>query len=151
TRRCEHKNTREQAEASGHGPAILAAVSGPDLTAPPLLGLPNACEAARMSPAAGTGELMLPTFVIGLREGVEAALIVGIIAAFLCTHGRRDALRWVWTGVALAAGLCLAFGVGLRAVEGTLDQRQQESLETAVALVAVCMVSYMIVWMRRHA
>ncbi|MEY2434708.1 MAG: high-affinity iron transporter [Acidimicrobiaceae bacterium] len=94
---------------------------------------------------------MLPTFVIGLREGVEASLIIGIIAAFLGAHGRRDVLRWMWVGVSLAAGMCLAIGIALRAVEGTLDQRQQESLETVVALVAVCMVSYMIVWMRRHA
>lgn len=94
---------------------------------------------------------MLPTFVIGLREGVEASLIIGIIAAFLGTQGRRDALRWVWTGAGVAAAICLAFGIGLRAVEGTLDQQQQESLETIVALVAVAMVGYMIVWMRRHA
>jgi high-affinity iron transporter len=94
---------------------------------------------------------MLPTFVIGLREGVEASLIIGIIAAFLGTHGRRDALRWVWTGAALAAAICLGVGIGLRAVEGTLNQQQQEALETIVGLVAVCMVGYMIVWMRRHA
>jgi high-affinity iron transporter len=41
---------------------------------------------------------VLPTFVIGLREGLEAALIVGIIAAFLGQQGRRDALRQVWIG-----------------------------------------------------
>jgi high-affinity iron transporter len=96
-------------------------------------------------------ELMLPTFVIGLREGVEASLIVGIIAAFLGSHGREDALRWVWMGVALAAGLCLALGFALGDFEGALSQRDQEGLETVVALVAVGMVSYMIVWMRRHA
>ena len=43
---------------------------------------------------------MLPTFVIGLREGLEASLIVGIIAAFLLSQGRREALRQVWVGVA---------------------------------------------------
>ena len=42
---------------------------------------------------------MLPTFIIGLREGVEAALIIGIIAAFLAQEGRRDGLRWMWVGV----------------------------------------------------
>jgi len=104
-----------------------------------------------ISPAPGICGLMLPTFVIGLREGVEASLIIGIIAAFLGTQGRTSALRWVWIGAGIAGGLCLAFGLGLRAVEGTLDQRQQEALETIVALVAVGMVSYMIAWMRRHA
>ncbi|MYR00428.1 FTR1 family protein, partial [Streptomyces sp. SID6139] len=42
---------------------------------------------------------MIPTLVIGLREGLEASLIVGIIAAFLAGAGRRDALRQVWIGV----------------------------------------------------
>ena len=94
---------------------------------------------------------MLPTFVIALREGVEASLIVGIVAAFLGQQGRRDALRWVWIGVGLAAALCLAVGAGLRLLDQNLPQAQQEGLETIIALVAVAMVTYMIVWMRRHA
>ena len=59
---------------------------------------------------------MLPTFVITLREGVEATLIVGIIAAFLVQEGRRDALNRVWLGVGAAVVLCLAVAVGLKAV-----------------------------------
>lgn len=94
---------------------------------------------------------MLPTFVIALREGVEASLIVGIVAAFVAQQGRRDALRWMWTGVALAAALCLAVGIGLRLLGQSLPQARQEGLESAIALVAVAMVTYMIVWMRRHA
>ena len=94
---------------------------------------------------------MLPTFIITLREGVEASLIVGIIAAFLGQQGRRDALRWVWTGVSLAIALCLAVGIGLRVVGENLPQAQQEGMEAIIALVAVAMVTYMIVWMRRHA
>ena len=94
---------------------------------------------------------MLPTFVIGLREGVEAALIVGIIAAFLRQEGRRDALRWVWLGVLAALAICAAVGVGLQILNADLPQREQEGLETVVALVAVGMVTGMILWMRRHA
>jgi high-affinity iron transporter len=94
---------------------------------------------------------VLPTFVIALREGVEASLIVGIVAAFLGQQGRRDGLRWMWTGVALAVALCLAVGIGLRALGQNLPQAQQEGLESVIALVAVAMVTYMIVWMRRHA
>jgi high-affinity iron transporter len=94
---------------------------------------------------------VLPTFVIALREGIEASLIVGIVAAFLAQQGRRDALRWVWIGVGLAVALCLAVGVALRLIGENLPQAQQEGLETIIALVAVAMVTYMIVWMRRHA
>lgn len=94
---------------------------------------------------------MLPTFVIGLREGVEAALIVGIVAAFLRQQGRGDALRHMWLGVALAVSLCVAVAIALELVNEQLPQRQQEGLETIVALIAVGMVTYMIVWMRRHS
>jgi high-affinity iron transporter len=94
---------------------------------------------------------VLPTFVIGLREGLEAALIVGIIAAFLLNQGRREALRQVWAGVAAAIALCLAFGIGLKVLSAELPQRQQEGLETVVGLFAVAMVTYMIIWMRRHS
>jgi high-affinity iron transporter len=90
-------------------------------------------------------------FVIGLREGVEAALIVGIIATFLRQQGRFDALRWVWIGVALAVALCAAVAVVLEIVDELLPQRQQETFEAIVGVVAVAAVSYMIVFMRRHA
>jgi high-affinity iron transporter len=93
---------------------------------------------------------MLPTFVIGLREGVEASLIVGIIATFLSRQGRRDALRLMWLGVAMAVALCAAVAVALQVLDQELPQQQQEGLETVVAAVAVAMVSFMIVWMRRH-
>ena len=49
---------------------------------------------------------MLPTFVIGLREGVEAALIVGIIAAFLIQRGERRAIRSMWVGVGASPSPC---------------------------------------------
>ena len=94
---------------------------------------------------------MLPTFVIGLREGLEAALIVGIIAAFLSRQGRRDLLRWVYLGVGTAVLLCVAVGVILEAVSSNLPQRQQEGLETVVGVLAVGMVTYMVVWMRKHS
>jgi high-affinity iron transporter len=94
---------------------------------------------------------MLPTFVIGLREGLEAALIVGIIAAFLRKQGRRDLLRWVLVGVGVAVLLCLAAGVALELYSRDLPQRQQEGLETVIGVLAVGMVTYMVVWMKRHS
>jgi high-affinity iron transporter len=89
---------------------------------------------------------MLPSLVIGLREGVEASLIVGIIAAFL---GRG--LRQMWAGVAIAAGLCLAIGIGLEILNQELPQRQQEMLETIVSVAAVGAVTFMIIWLSKHA
>ena len=94
---------------------------------------------------------MIPTFVITLREGVEASLIVGIIAAFLVKEGRKDALRQMWTGVGIAIVLCAAVGVGLDIVDEELPQKQQEGLETIVGLIAVATISYMIIWMTRHS
>jgi high-affinity iron transporter len=94
---------------------------------------------------------MIPTLVIALREGVEASLIVGIIAAFLVKEGRRDALRQMWIGVAVAVALCVGIAVLLEAVNQQLPQRQQEGLETVIGLIAVSAVSYMIIWMRRNA
>ncbi|MEU3422615.1 iron uptake transporter permease EfeU [Streptomyces murinus] len=94
---------------------------------------------------------MIPTLVIGLREGLEASLIVGIIAAFLAGAGRRDALRQVWIGVVAAVLLCLAIGIGLITLSRELPQRQQEGLETVIGAFAVVMVTFMILWMNRHA
>ena len=94
---------------------------------------------------------MLPTFVIGLREGLEAALIVGIIAAFLRKQGRSEVLRWVLIGVAAAVLLCVAIGATLEIVSRNLPQRQQEGLETVIGALAVGMLTYMIAWMRRHS
>ena len=94
---------------------------------------------------------VLPTFVIGLREGLEASLIVGIVAAFLGKQGRRDALRQVWLGVITAVVLCVGIAIVLKVVAADLPQRQQEGLETVVGVLAVAMVTVMILWMRRHA
>jgi high-affinity iron transporter len=94
---------------------------------------------------------MLPTFVIGLREGLEASLIVGIIAAFLVKQGRRDVLRWVFVGVGAGVLLCTGVGVLLRVISQSLPQRQQEGLETVIGAIAVVTVTYMVVWMKRHS
>jgi len=94
---------------------------------------------------------VLPTFVIGLREGLEAALIVGIIAAFLGQQGRPEALRQVWIGVAAAVTICVGVAIALQVVSSDLPQRQQEGLETVVGVLAAGMVTYMILFMRRHA
>ena len=89
--------------------------------------------------------------MIALREGVEATLIIGIIAAFLVKEQRTDALRAMWIGVGLATAVCLGVAVVLRTLGHELPERQQEELATVIGVIAVGMISYMIVWMRRNA
>lgn len=92
---------------------------------------------------------MLATFIIGLREGLEAALIVGIIAAFLRNNGKS--LAAMWAGVALAVVLSVLVGGGLALVEQALPQAEQEALETVIGAVAIVFVTGMISWMHAHA
>ncbi|MER7560307.1 iron uptake transporter permease EfeU [Nocardioides sp. NPDC126508] len=92
---------------------------------------------------------MLPTFVIGLREGLEAALIVSIIATFLRRNGAP--LRGLWVGVGAGIGLSIAVGVALRLLEQALPQRQQEMLECVIGVIAIVFVTGMIRWMHTHA
>ena len=94
---------------------------------------------------------MLPTFVIGLREGLEASLIVGIIAAFLIQRGDRSAIRWMWVGVAGALALCLGAAAILTIVNGQLPHQQQEGLTAILSLMAVAGITYMVIWMKRHS
>jgi high-affinity iron transporter len=92
---------------------------------------------------------VLATLVIGLREGLEAALIVGILAAFLRRNGHS--LRAMWIGVVLAVALSIGVGTVLELVSLSLPQAQQEGLETVIGAVAVVFVTGMIVWMNTHA
>ena len=92
---------------------------------------------------------MLATFVIGLREGLEAALIVGIIAAFLRNNGKS--LTAMWIGVGLAVFLSILVGVGLDVVEQALPQAAQEGMESVIGAVAIFFVTGMIAWMNKHA
>ena len=92
---------------------------------------------------------MLATLVIGLREGLEASLIVGIIATFLRRTGKP--LRPMWIGVGIAAALSIAVGVLLQEISASLPQAQQEGMESIIGLVAVAVVTGMIGWMNTHA
>ena len=92
---------------------------------------------------------MLATLVIGLREGLEAALIVGIIAAFLRTNGKS--LTAMWLGVILALVLSIGVGIGLDLVEQALPQASQEGMESVIGAIAIFFVTGMILWMNAHA
>jgi high-affinity iron transporter len=92
---------------------------------------------------------VLATFVIGLREGLEAALIVGILAAFLKRNGAS--MRPLWIGITAAVLLSVAVGVVLEVVSSNLPQQAQEGMEAVISAVAVVFVTSMIVWMSTHA
>ena len=94
---------------------------------------------------------MLTTFVIGLREGLEAALIVGIIAAFIIKRGDHKALRPMWWGVAAAVALSAGSAISLHVANRSLTLQAREAMEGGLTLVAVAGITYMIVWMRRHS
>jgi len=94
---------------------------------------------------------MLVPFLIMLREGIEAALIVGIIASYLKQTGRGEWMPAVWVGVFLACALALFVGGGLELVSAEFPQKQQELFEGLVGLLAVVILSSMVVWMRKVA
>lgn len=94
---------------------------------------------------------MLIAFLIMLREGIEAALVVGIVASYLSQTGRARMLPLVWSGVVLASALCLALGVGLILATEEFPQRQQELFEGIVAVIAAGILTSMAAWMRRAA
>lgn len=90
-------------------------------------------------------------FLIMLREGLEAALIVSLIASYLKRTERGRWIGVVWIGAIIAALLCLGLGWFINETTGEFPQKQQELFEGIVAIVAVLMLSYMVFWMRKAA
>ena len=92
---------------------------------------------------------MFVPFLIMLREGLEAALIVSLIASYLKRTQRTQWFGAMWAGVFIAAALCLALGLFINATTGEFPQKQQELFEGIVAVIAVVILTYMVFWMRK--
>jgi high-affinity iron transporter len=91
------------------------------------------------------------TFVITLREGFEAALIVGLILAYLAKTGQREQAKAVWWGVAAAAAISVAIGATLYLSAGELEGTSEQIYEGATMIFAAALVTWMAFWMRRQA
>lgn len=91
------------------------------------------------------------SFLITLREGLEIALIMSILLAYLNTIGRRDRHGSIWAGAGWAAVLSIAAGLVIFLTAGALSHRSQEAFEGIVSLLAVGVLTWMIFWMRRQA
>jgi high-affinity iron transporter len=94
---------------------------------------------------------VLGNFLIGLREGLEASLIVSILIAYLVKSGRRREIRFVWWGVGTALALVVAVFTVITLVVDQLSFRAQEIVGGTLSIIAVGMVTWMIFWMRRTA
>jgi len=94
---------------------------------------------------------MLSSLLITLREGLEAALIIGIILAYLSRTANRQGFKQVWLGTALAVLVSLAAGVAIYFTAGELEGRSEQIFEGIAAVSAAGVLTWMIFWMRRQS
>ncbi|WTO37580.1 FTR1 family protein [Streptomyces achromogenes] len=94
---------------------------------------------------------MFSNYLIGLREGLEASLVVCILIAYLVKTGRRDAIKPIWAGIGVGIAIAMGFGCALEFGSQELTFQAQEALGGSLSIVAVGLVTWMVFWMRRTA
>jgi high-affinity iron transporter len=92
---------------------------------------------------------VLQTFLTGLREGLEAALVVSILMSFMVRSGHRDRIPALWAGVAVAVIVSFGFGALLHYTSASMSFEAQEAFGGILSIVAVVFVTWMVFWMKR--
>jgi high-affinity iron transporter len=91
------------------------------------------------------------SFLITLREGLEIALVLAILAAYLVKSGRSSSLRAMWLGTAAAAAACVVAGVAFHLIVGDFEGKKEQFIEGTLAVLAAVVLTWMIFWMRKHS
>lgn len=91
------------------------------------------------------------SFLITLREGLEASLILAILLTYLKKTDRWADARFVWAGTAAAIGICLVAGIAIFIALDGLNGKVEYAVEGFIALLATAVLTHMIFWMRSHA
>lgn len=94
---------------------------------------------------------MSASFLITLREGLEIALVLAILIAYLVRTGRGSEVGAVWRGSGVAAGLCIVVGIAIHVATGGLHGSAEKAVEMVIALAAASVLTWMIFWMRKNA
>jgi high-affinity iron transporter len=94
---------------------------------------------------------LFPSFLLTFREALEAALIVAIVASYLKKTGRQALNKYLYQGAVAAVAVSILLGVGVFAVSGELEGTSEQIFEGVAASVATLVLTYMIIWMTKHA
>jgi len=111
--------------------------------------VPVSVLAAASTPSVATQ--LFGSGLIGLREGLEAGIVVMILAAYLVKAQREDALKWVWLGVAIAVAMVAIIFFAIHYGTSTVDGLTAEIIAGVASLIAVVIVTIMVLWMRTAA